>query len=291
MTYDLVHRTVYEYSLPVSVSHHAARLHPRIQAAQDCASFDLRIVPAPAVSSARNDYFGNAVRYFTIQQPHHRMEITARSRVSASPLLRPDLGRTPPWDEVSALFLENTPPDLLEPHQFVFGSPMVRRGREFAAYAAASFPAGRSLLTAVSDLNGRIHRDFKFDPRATTVTTPVEDVMRLKRGVCQDFAHLMIACLRSLGLPARYVSGYLRTRPREGAPKLVGADMSHAWVAVFCPGYGWVDFDPTNNLIPDVEHISVAVGRDYSDVSPVAGIIIGGGRHVVKVAVDLREAD
>jgi transglutaminase-like putative cysteine protease len=291
MTYELFHRTVFEYSQPVSVSHHAARLHPRIQGSQSCSAFDLRIVPAPAVSSLRDDYFGNAVRYFSVQQPHRRLEITATSRVSASRLLRPDLARTPAWAEVAELFAECPPADMLEPHQFVFGSPMVRRGREFAAYAAESFAAGRPLLSAVADLNGRIFRDFKFDPRATTVTTPVEDVMRLRRGVCQDFAHLMIACLRSLGLPARYVSGYLRTRPKEGAPKLVGADMSHAWMAVFCPGYGWVDFDPTNNLIPDVEHISVAVGRDYSDVSPVAGIIIGGGKHVVKVAVDVREAE
>jgi transglutaminase-like putative cysteine protease len=291
MIYDLVHRTVYVYTQPVSVSHHAARLHPRVQDAQGCASFDLRIVPEPAVSSARDDYFGNAVNFFTVQQPHRRLEITARSRVSTNPTARPDLERGPLWDEVAALFEESPPPDLLEPHQFTFGSPMVRRGREFAGYAAASFPAGRPLLKAVADLNGRIHRDFKFDPRATTVTTPVEDVMRLRRGVCQDFAHLMIACLRSLALPARYVSGYLRTRPKAGSPRLVGADMSHAWVAVFCPAVGWVDFDPTNNLIPDVEHVSVAVGRDYSDVAPVAGIVIGGGRHAINVSVDLRVAE
>ena len=287
MTYDLVHRTVYDYALPVSVSHHAARLHPRAHPAQTCASFELRIVPAPAVSTERGDYFGNAVRFFTIQQPHRRLEITACSRVTVSSLLRPDTERTPVWSEVAALFEENPPADLLDAQQFVFGSPMVRRGLDFAAYAQPSFVAGRPLLKAVADLNARIYRDFKFDPRATNVATPVEDVLRLKRGVCQDFAHLMIACLRSIGLPARYVSGYLRTRPKEGSPRLVGADMSHAWISVFCPGYGWVDFDPTNNLIPDAEHISVAVGRDFSDVSPVAGIIMGGGRHTVTVSVDV----
>lgn len=288
MTYDLVHRTVYDYSLPVSVSHHTARLFPRAHPGQACETFDLRIVPAPAVSSERNDYFGNAVRFFTVQQPHRKLEITARSRVSVNTVLRPDLEQTMPWNEAAALFAEAPAPQLLEAHQFVFTSPMVRRGAEFAAYAQASFSEGRPLLKAVADLNSRIFRDFKFDPRATTVATPVEEVLKLRRGVCQDFAHLMIAGLRSVGLPARYVSGYLRTRPKEGAPRLVGADMSHAWASVFCPGYGWVDFDPTNNLLPDVEHISVAVGRDYSDVSPVAGIIMGGGRHGVSVSVDVK---
>jgi transglutaminase-like putative cysteine protease len=290
MTYDLIHRTTYVYSAPVSVSHHAARLHPRAHPAQECPKFDLVIIPEPAIRTERADYFGNIVRFFSVQQPHRRLEVTARSRVVVQPVLKPDVERTPAWDEVAGLFRENPAADLLDAHQFIFSSPLVRSLPEYAAYAAPSFKPGRPLLAAMLDLNGRIHRDFKFDPKATTVSTPLEQAFKQRRGVCQDFAHLAIACLRSLGLPARYVSGYLRTRPKEGTPRLVGADCSHAWLSVFCPGYGWVDFDPTNDLIPDYEHISVATGRDYSDVSPVAGIIVGGGRHTVSVSVEVSQA-
>jgi transglutaminase-like putative cysteine protease len=179
-------------------------------------------------------------------------------------------------------------PEVVEPYQFIFDSPQLRASSELADYAAESFPAGAPLLAGARDLNRRIFSDFKYDPKATTVATPLEEVWEKRRGVCQDFAHLGIACLRSLGLPARYVSGYLRTHPPEGAEQLVGADASHAWFAVFCPGTGWVDFDPTNNLQPAEEHITVAYGRDFGDVSPVAGILTGGGKHVVKVAVEVK---
>lgn len=159
--------------------------------------------------------------------------------------------------------------------------------RELADYAGQSFVAGRSLLDGVSDLNRRIHADFTYDPVATTVAMPLAEVIAHRRGVCQDFAHLAIAALRSLGLPARYVSGYLRTRPPEGKERLVGADASHAWFSAFCPDLGWVDFDPTNNCQPANEHITVAYGRDFGDVSPISGILTGGGEHVVKVSVDV----
>jgi transglutaminase-like putative cysteine protease len=163
----------------------------------------------------------------------------------------------------------------------------VRASFDLADYAKESFPKEKPVLAGARDLNTRIFRDFKFDSKATTVATPLEEVWEKRRGVCQDFAHLGIACLRSLGLPARYVSGYLRTHPPAGQPRLVGADASHAWFAIFCPGHGWVDFDPTNNVQPADEHITVAYGRDFGDVSPVAGILTGGGKHDVKVSVDV----
>jgi transglutaminase-like putative cysteine protease len=197
---------------------------------------------------------------------------------------------SPGWEDVAALFRDPVSPEVVEPYQFVFDSTQVRASFELADYARESFSKDTPLLTGAADLNRRIFKDFKYDSKATTVATPLEEVLDKRRGVCQDFAHLGIAFLRSLGLPARYVSGYLRTRPPEGKPRLVGADASHAWLGVFCPGVGWVDFDPTNNVQPEEEHITVAYGRDFGDVSPVAGILTGGGRHDVKVSVDVSEA-
>jgi transglutaminase-like putative cysteine protease len=196
---------------------------------------------------------------------------------------------TPAWETVAALFRDPVSPAVVEPYQFVFDSPQVRASMELAAYAAESFGRETPLLAGATDLTRRIFEDFKYDPKATTVATPLEEVWQKRRGVCQDFAHLGIACLRSLGLPARYISGYLRTRPPEGRPRLVGADASHAWFSVYCPGAGWVDFDPTNNVLPGEEHITVAYGRDFGDVSPVAGILTGGGEHDVQVSVDVEE--
>jgi transglutaminase-like putative cysteine protease len=191
---------------------------------------------------------------------------------------------------VVALFRDPVSPELVDPYQFVFDSPLVRSGLELSAFARDCFPAGEPLLTGTRRLSERIYREFKFDPSATTVSTPLEEVLVHRRGVCQDFAHLGIACLRSLGLPARYVSGYLRTTPAPGQEAVVGADYSHAWFSVFCPAQGFVDFDPTNNVLADERHVTVAFGRDFSDVSPVAGIVTGGGTHSVQVAVNVVEA-
>ena len=177
--------------------------------------------------------------------------------------------------------------EVLDAYQFVFDSQRVGASPELAAYAHDSFPAGRTLLEAVRDLTRRIHQDFSFDTKATEVTTPVETFFEKRRGVCQDFAHLQIACLRSLGLPARYVSGYLRTMPPPGRARLAGADASHAWCSAWCPGAGWVDFDPTNDCVPSDGHVTLAWGRDYSDVSPIHGVLFGGARHSLRVAVDV----
>ncbi|MGD0410253.1 MAG: transglutaminase family protein [Verrucomicrobiota bacterium] len=291
MNYRILHRTVYDYSEPVTVSHHAARLKPRLTGAQPRADFALEITPAPAVRTMRTDYFGNQVCFFSVQQIHRRLEITAASRVSVSRVPPPAPGLSPEWKKVAAMFREKAAGETAGPHQFRFDSPLLRATPELAAYALASFGSDTPLLAGAQDLNRRIFTDFKYDPAATTAATPLEEAWRNRRGVCQDFAHLAIACLRSLGLPARYVSGYLRTRPAPGQARWTGADASHAWFSVFCPGLGWVDFDPTNNLLPEEGHITVAYGRDFSDVSPVSGILVGGGSHAIQVAVEVREIE
>jgi transglutaminase-like putative cysteine protease len=287
MTFNLVHSTIYEYASPVTVSHHAARVEPRALPRQQVEDFSLRIGPTPAVIKSRVDFFGNQVCGFSIQEIHQRLEIMARSRVTVAAAKPPALSLSPDWEGVVKLFSDPVLPGVVEPYQFMFDSPLLGASPELADYARKSFLAKTPLLAAVADLNRRIFSDFKYDPTATTVATPLEEVLEKRRGVCQDFAHVAIASLRSLGLPARYVSGYLRTRPPAGQERLVGADASHAWFAVFCPDVGWVDFDPTNNLLPAEEHITVAFGRDYSDVRPVSGVITGGGAHVVKVSVDV----
>jgi transglutaminase-like putative cysteine protease len=287
MTYDIIHRTLYEYAAPVTVSHHAARLEPRTLPHQQTGSFSLHIEPTPARFTPRMDFFGNQVCGFSIQEIHRDLEITATSRVTVSATTTPALALSTNWADVVKLFSDPVSPEVVEPYQFAFDSPLLRVSAELADYARKSFAPSTPLLVAVADLNRRIFTDFKYDPTATTVATPLEEVLEKRRGVCQDFAHLGIACLRSLGLPARYVSGYLRTRPPEGKPRLVGADASHAWFSVFCPSTGWQDFDPTNNVLPAEEHITIAFGRDYSDVSPVSGVITGGGSHRVKVSVDV----
>ena len=291
MTYHIIHRTLYEYAAPVTVSHHVARLEPRVTATQERENFSLKIFPEPALRKSRPDYFGNRLCFFTIQQVHSRLEIITSSRVTVR--AEKPLGNesTATWESVTAMFRDPVSPEVVEPFQFIFDSPQVHASSELADYAAQSFSAGTPLLAGARDLNRRIFSDFKYDPKATTVATPLEEVWEKRRGVCQDFAHLGIACLRSLGLPARYVSGYLRTHPPEGGEQLTGTDASHAWFAVFCPGTGWVDFDPTNNLQPAEEHITVTYGRDFGDVSPVAGILTGGGKHAVKVGVEVKPQD
>ncbi len=289
MNYEITHRTLYEYAAPVSVSQHVARLAPRVTATQGCEAFVLEIAPVPTLRKTRTDYFGNELCLFSIQEAHQRLEIITQSRVSVQAREKVAAETSFPWREAAQLFRDPVSPEVVEPYQFVFDSPQVRASFELADYARESFGDDTPLLVGARELTRRIFTDFKYDPKATTVATPLEEVWEKRRGVCQDFAHLGIACLRSLGLPARYVSGYLRTRPPEGQPRLVGADASHAWFAVFCPGAGWVDFDPTNNCEPAGEHITVALGRDFGDVSPVAGILTGGGEHDVKVSVDVAE--
>jgi transglutaminase-like putative cysteine protease len=287
MNYHITHRTLYEYAAPVSVSHHVARLEPRATATQSRESFSLQIFPEPTLRKARTDYFGNQLCFFAIQEIHSKLEIITSSRVTVRAEKMVQNESTAAWESVAEMFRDPVSPEVVEPYQFVFDSPQIRASLELSDYARESFAKETPLLAGARNLTQRIFEDFKFDSKATTVATPLEEVWGKRRGVCQDFAHLGIACLRSLGLPARYVSGYLRTRTPEGRPRLVGVDASHAWFSIFSPGTGWVDFDPTNNVQPAEEHITVAYGRDFGDVSPVAGILTGGGRHDVKVAVDV----
>lgn len=287
MTYRIVHKTTYKYKNPVSFGNHVVYLVPRSRPHQTCTSHELLVTPSPVEWSERLDYFGNPVTFFTIQEPHGELNIEADSRVVIDGPSAFWPSHSLPWEDVVRSLREDLTPEGLDAYQFAFESTRIRPGGEFAGYAFQSFSPGRPLTEALLDLTGRIHKDFHFDSKATSVRTTPEEVLRLRRGVCQDFAQLQIACLRSLGLAARYVSGYLRTYPPPGRTRLVGADASHAWVSVYCPGAGWLDVDPTNNLIPSDSHVTLAWGRDYGDVSPVRGVILGGRDHELDVGVEM----
>lgn len=289
MIYDLRHRTTFTYEDVVSVSHHVLHLAPRRHRRQRCFSAEMLIDPAPAVDSSGEDYFGNPVQYLTVQEPHERLVVESRARVEVlSSGAAVDLAASKPWEEVRELLAEGAADDLLlQTYEFTFDSPYSAGNDDVHDYALRSFAPGRPILEAAMDLTTRIYREFEYRGGVSDVSTPVRDVFAMRKGVCQDFAHLEIACLRSLGLAARYVSGYLLTHPAPGKEKLVGSDASHAWLSVWSAEAGWVDFDPTNNLIPDVEHVTVGWGRDYGDVSPINGFIVGGGAHQIAVAVDV----
>ena len=290
MKYRVTHRTVHKYRSPVSVGNHIACLTPRSGPSHQCISHQLNVNPEPATRTERTDYFGNKLTIFTVQQPHNTLLVESKSEVVLSP---PDPWptKTPAWNDVVDSVRGDYSEAGLEAYQFVFESPRIRPSADFAAYASPSFPPGRSLGESLLDLTHRIHQEFRFDSKATHVGTTGEEVLRRRRGVCQDFAHVQIACLRSLNLPARYVSGYLRTYPPPGRPRLVGADASHAWVSAYCPGFGWLDVDPTNDVVPSQSHVTLAWGRDYGDVSPLRGLILGGREHTLKVGVDVEPFD
>ena len=291
MMYDIRHRTTFTYEDVVSVSHHVLHLSPRRHPRQRALETAMLIDPSPAVDSQGSDYFGNPVHYLTVQEPHDQLVVEARSRIDVQPLPASiDLGASERWVETRESLAAAADDTMLQAFQFVFDSPYSVADEDVRDYALQSFVGDRPVLEAAMDLTSRIYGEFEYRGGVSDVSTPVRDVFDMRKGVCQDFAHLEIACLRSLGLAARYVSGYLRTRPPEGKEKLVGADASHAWLSVWCGSNGWVDFDPTNNVIPNVEHITIGWGRDYGDVSPINGFIVGGGAHQVAVAVDVNPA-
>jgi transglutaminase-like putative cysteine protease len=244
----------------------------------------LIIDPAPAEISQREDYFGNTTTFFTLAGAHRALTVTARSELEVDERSWPVPADTPAWDLTQS---KDAPTLPLEAQEYLFSSSLVPTLPALKDYAKGSFHLGRPLLEAVLELTARIHADFTFDPKATTVVTPLEQVIGNRRGVCQDFAHFQIGCLRAVGVPARYVSGYLETLPPVGKPKLVGCDASHAWVQVFLPETGWIDVDPTNNMLSSDRHIVLAWGRDFDDVSPIRGVIGGGGKHTLNVAVDV----
>lgn len=287
MRYRICHVTHYRYSESVSSSQHDVHLLPRHLPHQRCLSAEIAVVPAPVVCHERADYYGNRANHIALATSHTELVVTARSQVEVTP--RPPLiaADDVPW-EIAVTNLAEPHCDLdLVAQEMVFPSPFVVPWPDLAAYAGLSFPAGRPLLDACIDLMGRMRRDFVYDPGATTIATPIVEVFQERRGVCQDFAHLMIACLRALRLSALYVSGYLVTTPPPGQPRLQGADASHAWLAVWSPRFGFVDLDPTNNLLPSEAHIALAIGRDFGDVTPLRGVILGGGHHELHVGVDV----
>lgn len=287
LLYEITHTTTYDYLGDVSISHHLLKLTPRHYFRQDCLAHNLEIVPQPATLSVHRDYFANASHFVGIESSHQQLAIKSRSRVAVGLAFIPEPLETPPWETVRSRCRDDHSGQALEAHEFTYPSPLIPLSDGFRDYARISFPAERPVLDAVSDLTRRIHEDFTFDASATTVTSPVADVFKSRRGVCQDFAHFQIACLRSMGLPARYVSGYIETDPPPGRPKLRGADASHAWVSFFCPSIGWLDVDPTNDCLPSLRHITIGWGRDYGDVSPIRGVLVGGQNQTLRVSVDV----
>jgi len=287
MIYKVTHTTTYDYTDSVSLSHHLLRLTPRDLRHQRCRNHEVQIDPHPAVAEQHFDYFGNAVTFVTVEGAHKTLTVKSSSEVSVVAPRVPVPTETLAWESVREFTRGRQIGHALDASEFIFDSPFVKATDEFADYAKPSFPKERPIFEGVLDLTTRIHRDFKFDPKATTLATPLEEFFKNRRGVCQDFAQLEIACLRSLVLPARYVSGYLETDPPPGKPRLAGADASHAWVSFYCHGIGWLEIDPTNNVVPTTRHIAVAYGRDYNDVSPIRGVILGTGEHTLDVAVDV----
>lgn len=287
MRFRINHLTRYLYADPVSLCHNVAHLVPRDLPHQKVISARLRIDPHPAVSSEHSDFFGNRVSYFCIQQSHKSLEVGIATEVEVLAPPLPDFSTSQPWEEVvSRLCSENTE-EIVDARIFTLPSPYVPLEPAALDFARASFTPDRPILEAAVDLMERIYREFEFDPHFTTVATPIAEVLEHRKGVCQDFAHLGLACLRGLGLAVRYVSGYLETLPPPGQPKLRGADASHAWLAVLVPDMGWIDFDPTNGQVPREQHITTAFGRDFQDVTPLRGVFYGGGEHQLEVEVDV----
>ena len=287
MQYAVRHSTIYTYPDTVSICQNDVHLTPRQTPFQTSSGFRLEVSPEPMLMRSWTDYFGNEVRYFSLEEPHDELRVTALSRVNVSPRAVPLPQQTPVWETVQDQLARAETSEMRMMSQFRFESPYVQFLDEARDYARVSFTPGRPLLEAALDLTSRIYHEFEYAPTSTSISTPTRDVIKQRRGVCQDFAHLQITALRSLGLAARYVSGYLVTMPAPGKPKLVGADASHAWLAIFCPGHGWIDLDPTNNLVPQERHVTIGWGRDYSDVCPIQGVLTGGGTHVLTVSVDV----
>jgi transglutaminase-like putative cysteine protease len=286
--YDIRHVTTYSYESSVSFARCSLRLEPRSGDGQQLVSHAVEIRPRPAERTVRHDFFGTYTESVLIETAHRNLRIDSRSRVSVSRRAPDRAAPSPAWESVRDVAFEATSLGPASPIGYVFASPLVPVQQPVTLYAALSFPPARGILTGAVDLMHRIRTEFKYDPKATVISTPLDEVFERRHGVCQDFAHVMIAGLRGLGLPAAYVSGYLRTIPPPGKPRLQGADATHAWVSLWCgEEIGWIGFDPTNDILVENDHIVLAVGRDFSDVSPVDGIIVGSRRQKLAVAVDV----
>ena len=289
MHFRVRHITRYKYASRVSHCYNLANVIPRDTDRQRCLKNRITVSPQPAITHKRSDYFGNKAYHFEIQKPHTELVITADSEIQINDRdheLDLDLGIS--YLQAQQFLDTSNTRATIDAREFMLNSPMIESGEELAEYARPSFAADRSLKSCVTDLTARIFTEFAYDPSFSTIATPLADVLAHKRGVCQDFAHLQIGCLRSMGIPAKYVSGYIETLPKPGEEKLVGADATHAWIAYFSPEEGWVEFDPTNNALAGSQHIVTAFGRDYIDVTPVKGVIFGGGASpILEVSVDV----
>ncbi len=290
MKFKLRHSTRYMYKTPVDLASHMLHISPRPLPHQTVIATEIVSKPLAARVSASLDHFGNSVTWLFFDRPHEVFDVTAQSLVEVAFPAAPDPATTPPWEAVVAAASAGGP-GAWEAAEFRFDSPMAAADAEAGAYVATSFTPGRPILAALIELNSRIRKDFAFRSGVSSIHTPVSRTMSQRAGVCQDFAHMMIAGLRALGLPARYVSGYIRTRPPPGGVRRQGSDQSHAWVGCWMgSAHGWIDLDPTNDLVVQEEHVVLGWGRDYGDISPVRGIILGGGRHTLTVGVDLEPA-
>lgn len=291
MKYQVRHITEYQYSAPVSLCYNLAHLLPRNTQQQDCQQQKLTITPPPSYQHTGEDYFGNKTLYFTIEAAHNSLTIDVISDIEINPhapYLAPS-ATTLTCGQLRQSLKHADTPELRLVKEYLFDSSHIRRSADLNAYAIDLFADQQPLLTAVKNFTEKLFNEFTFDPNTTEVATPLEQVLQQRSGVCQDFAHLAIACLRSVGLPARYMSGYLETLPPPGQEKLIGADASHAWFAVYMGELGWVEFDPTNNLMPYDQHIVTAWGRDYADVTPLQGLIFDGGEsQTLHVSVDVK---
>lgn len=289
MKYRIRHVTEYSYESPVTLCYNVAHMLPRDTDVQTCLSSSLSITPQPIYQKNRLDYFGNQSCYFSLEEAHNQLMIDAVSEIDIEPAPFIDLMSGPTCGDVLNLLENSTDRDVIESKEFVANSPLIKCTDELANFAAYLFQADKPLLQATMEFTSKVFNEFVFDPTSTTVTTPLPEILANKRGVCQDFAHFSIGCLRSLGFPVRYVSGYIETLPAPGQEKLVGADASHAWFSIYVPTLGWIDFDPTNNNMPRDQHIVTAWGRDYSDVTPLQGVIFDGGdNQILSVSVDVQ---
>ncbi|MDW5288012.1 transglutaminase family protein [Formosa sp. PL04] len=295
MEFKVSHTTSYDYDSGVTFCHNIATLKPRTIPGQTILEYKLEISPEPSEITERLDFFGNIITRFSIQEHHKKLKVTAKSTILRDYASQPDIETSKMGKSISLedslKILKTNKLDLIDVNQFKLESIFITHiTKEIKEYAEASFKADRSVFEASYELMQRIFTEFEFDSEFSTIATPIQEVMKEKKGVCQDFAQIAIACVRSIGLPARYVSGYIETLPPPGKEKLVGTDASHAWFSVYIPTFGWVDFDPTNNHIPKNQHITVSWGRDYYDVPPLKGVVFSAGKTKMKVAVDIRPA-
>jgi len=287
MNFEISHRTTYRYSEPVVHSQHIVHLAPCQTRHQHTHRHSLIIEPAPTTRYDGTDAFGNPVTTLEIELPHEDLVMHSRAIIDTLPAMSVEAAATTPWDRLDDVLYSGAKPIALDVVQFRCASLLTTASPDIADYASISFPAGRPIMEACCDLMRRVYSDFTFDATATDISTPITQVFDERRGVCQDFAHLTLACLRAMRVPSRYVSGYIVTHPPPGQPKLQGADASHAWVDVWSPEYGWQGLDPTNGIAAGEEHIIIANGREYNDVSPISGVLLGGGKHTVDVSVDV----